>query len=556
MNVLMVTAAVGAFLIGHGEEGATVLFLFAIAEYLEEYAAERAERSIGSLIQLVPECATVIRDRKEAQVLVDDVQIGEMVAVRPGDKIPLDGLVAQGTSAVNQAAITGESVPVTKQKGDEVFAGTMAVEGYLEITVTKRSHESTLARIMEYVEKAQERRSVTEAFIGRFARYYTPIVLLLAGLIVVVPPLAFGLPWEESIYRGLVLLVISCPCALAISTPVSMVSGITSAARNGILVKGRDYLEEAGYTSVIVFDKTGTLTRGNLEVTDAVAFPGHTENEVLAIAAALESRSGHPIATAITRLVAREGIVPREVQSFVSVTGKGLTGEVEGKKIAAGTRLLFPEGAAPAQEDTAESLENAGKTLVFVGMDGRNVGIIALRDTIKEDASQAIRDIRALGIRTIMLTGDNDRVARAVASELGIDEYYAALLPDEKQKKVAELVERYSHVMMVGDGVNDAPALAQASVGVAMGAAGSDIAIETADIVIMEDRIAKCTDLINLSRRSMAIVKQNVAVSILVKTTFAGLALFGFITLWMAVGAGDMGLSLAVIANALRLQVR
>jgi Cd2+/Zn2+-exporting ATPase len=335
-----------------------------------------------------------------------------------------------------------------------------------------------------------------------------------------------------------------------------MVSGITSAARNGILVKGRDYLEEAGYTSVIVFDKTGTLTRGNLEVTDAVAFPGHTENEVLAIAAALESRSGHPIATAITRRVAREGIVPREVQSFVSVTGKGLTGEVEGQKIAAGTRLLFPEGAAPAQEDTAESLENAGKTLVFVGMDGRNVGIIALRDTIKEDASRAIRDIRALGIRTIMLTGDNDRVARAVASELGIDEYYAALLPDEKQKKVAELVERYSHVVMVGDGVNDAPALAQASVGVAMGAAGSDVAIETADIVIMEDRIAKVTDLINLSRRSMAIVKQNVAVSIIVKTTFAGLALFGFITLWMAVGAGDMGLSLAVIANALRLQVR
>ncbi|HQD26190.1 MULTISPECIES: cation-translocating P-type ATPase [Methanoculleus] len=552
ISVLISIAAAGAFLTGNPAEGATVLYLYAIAEFLEEYAAGRAERSIASLLEIAPQTARVRRGDGEVIVPVGEVGVGEIAIVRPGDTVPLDGVVIAGVSSVNQAAITGESVPVAKGVGDDVYAGTQNVEGYLEVRVTKPEEESTIARVVALVAEAQAHTSPTEAFIERFSRYYTPAIILLAALLVVIPPLAFGVPFIEAFYRALILLVIACPCALAISTPVSMVSGITTAARNGVLIKGRDSLEAVGHAKVVVFDKTGTLTTGRLEVVDVIglAMPA---GEVLRIAASLESRSGHPIAEAVRRRAVEEGIALRDVEEFASITGRGVQGRIGSENYLLGNEALFAGLESGLWRTAYERLENEGKTVVLAGTDSQVIGLIALSDVIRENAQETVAELKSRNIRTVMLTGDNERVGSAVARRIGIDECHAGLLPEEKVTMVERLMERYGLVVMVGDGVNDAPALARANVGVAMGAIGSDVAIEAADIVVMEDDISRIAYLVTLSKKTVSVIRQNVTAALVVKLGIAALAVPGLATLWMAVAIGDMGLSLAVIANALRI---
>ena len=554
IDFLIIVAAIGSFFIGHGEEGAAVVLLFYVAEFLEDYATERARRSIHLLMKLAPETAMVRRDGKEVKVHVHDINIGEVVVVRPGEKIPLDGIVIKGVSSVNQAPITGESIPVTKKKGDEVYAGTLNNEGYLEIRVTRQADETLLSKIIKLVEEAQKVKSPTEKFIDKFSKYYTPFVILLAVTVATIPTFIFGLPFNEWLYRALVLLVVACPCALAISTPVAMVSAITSAARNGVLIKGSAYVEEIGKVRVFAFDKTGTLTEGKLEVTDIIGLT-HSEEEILTIAASLEALSEHPIAKAIVEYAKSKEVKLKEVTDFKAIPGKGVMGKIDSEVYYVGSRRLFERLFSNFSEERAKELESRGKTVVFIGTEKEIIGIIAIRDKIREATIATIAELRKDGIRTVMITGDNERTAKAIADEIGIDEYRSELLPQDKVDTIEELSKESGHVAMVGDGVNDAPALAKANVGIAMGAIGSDVSLETADIALMQDDISKLPYLIELSRKTLEIVRENVLASILIKGSFAVLAFPGFITLWLAVAIGDMGLSLAVILNAMRLSL-
>ena len=553
MNFLITIAAAGAFGIGHGEEGAAVVYLFYIAELLEDYASERAKRTVGELLKLAPEVATLKTSSGEKTVHVHTLKAGDRVIVKPGDRIPVDGVVVQGNSTVNQAPITGESMPVAKHKGSQVYAGTINEDGYLEIELTKPSNQTILSKIIDIVEKAQREKSPTEAFINRFAHYYTPIVVCLAIAVTTLPPLLMGEPFSEWFYRALVLLVVACPCALAISTPVSMVSGITSAARCGVLIKGGTYLEEIGKARVVVFDKTGTLTEGSPEITDVIPLNRYSTERLLLIAASLEARSRHPLAEAIVQGARQKAIEPQHVSNFRSVTGKGLTGRLDGEEFYVGNRAFFVEQAIAFPQGLLDELERAGKTVVLVGNRDHTVGIIALMDRIRPSARGVVEGLKARGIKPVMLTGDNEPVARAIAERVGIDQYYAELLPEDKVKTIEQLLGTHEHVVMVGDGVNDAPALARAHVGIAMGAIGSDVAINTADVVLMEDELTRVEYLIRLSERTMRVVRQNIFASIAIKGSLALLAFPGLISLWLAVAAGDMGLSLAVILNALRI---
>ncbi|MEN6342455.1 MAG: cation-translocating P-type ATPase [Methanospirillum sp.] len=556
MSVLMTVAATGAFLIGAGAEGASVMVLYSLAEFLEEYAEQRAARSIGSLLALAPETATIRRDGREEIVHVHAVEVGETALVRPGEKVPLDGTVTAGESSVDQAAITGESVPVGKAVGDQVFAGTLNGEGYLEVRVDRPSASSTLARIAAFVREAQERQSPTEAFIVRFSRVYTPVVLAGAVLVAVVP-IALGiLPVDAAVYRALSLLVISCPCALALSTPITMVSGLTGAARNGILIKGKDYVETMAGVRVVAFDKTGTLTGGTPRVTAVVPLNGHSADDVRRIAAAVEARSQHPLARAIGADAAAANLVVPEVADFSSLTGRGVAGTIVGVEYRVGARDLFPVALGGEGEARMRALEETGSTVVLAGTATEPFGLIGLKDVPRPEAAATVRALQAEGIRTVIVTGDNPTVAAVIAAELGIDEVEAGVLPEAKAEVVRRLRGAHGAIAMVGDGVNDAPALAEATVGIAMGGAGSDVAIETADVVLMEDRVDRVVDLLRLARRTRGIVRQNVAVAVSVKAAIAVLAIVGLATLWEAVGFGDMGLSLLVILNALRLVAR
>jgi len=550
IDFLIMLAAVGSFFIGHGEEGATVIFLFSVAEFLEGYTAVRARRSIEALMELAPEVATVRRDGEETKVPVQEVNLGEIVVVRPGEKIPLDGEVVGGVSSVNQAPITGESMPVAKQVGDEVYAGTINNEGFLEVAVTRRSDETMLSKIVRLVEEAQRMKSPTEKFIDKFSRYYTPSVILLAMGVATVPTLVFGLPFNQWLYKALVLLVVSCPCALAISTPVAMVSGMTSAAKNGVLIKGSVYVEAISKIRVFAFDKTGTLTEGKLEVTDVVGL-GRSRDEVLLKAASLEALSEHPLAKAI--VAAAKGMKLMAVEDFRAIAGKGVTCKIEGESYYVGSRRLFEELSLGAPEEQAWNLEDEGKTVVFVGTGEKVIGMIAVMDKIRDTTIATITELERRGTKTVMITGDNERTAKAIAEKIGITEYHAELLPENKVNIVEELSEKYGRVAMVGDGVNDAPALARASVGIAMGAIGSDVSLETADIALMQDDLSKLPYLIELSKKTLKIVKENVFASIIIKGSLGALVFPGLVTLWLAVAVGDMGLALAVILNAMRL---
>lgn len=552
IDLLIIMAALGSFFIGHGEEGAAVVFLFNIAEFLEVYAGERAKRSIASLMKIAPEVATVKKDGKEVKVPVGEVEVNEIIVVRPGEKIPLDGVVINGISSVDQSPITGESMPVTKQIGDEVYSGTINNEGFLEIKVTKRSDETLLSKIVKFVAEAQKKRSPTERFIDKFSKFYTPSVMLLALIVATIPTFVFGFPFDEWFYKALVLLVVSCPCALAISTPVAMVSAITSAARNGVLIKGSSYVEEVSKIKIFAFDKTGTLTEGKLEVTDIISF-GESKESVLEVAASLEVLSEHPIAKAIVEKAKNEKVRLRLVHNFKAIAGKGVTGKIRGNTHYVGNRRLFKELKIDLPEEHFSKLENEGKTVITVGTARKIMGLIAVMDKIRDATIETVHKLKEMGIKTVMITGDNERTAQAIAKRIGISEYRAELLPEDKVKMVQKLGNNHGHIAMVGDGVNDAPALASANVGIAMGAIGSDVSLETADIALMQDDLSKLPYLVKLSEKTLKIVKENVLASILIKGSFSVLVFPGFVTLWLAVAIGDMGLSLAVILNAMRL---
>jgi Cd2+/Zn2+-exporting ATPase len=552
INLLITIAAVGAFSIGQGAEGASVIFLFFIAEFLEDYAGERAKKSIGSLVKLTPQTATVKRDGQNLKLHAHAVDVDEIVVVMPGDKIPLDGIIVKGISSVNEAAITGESIPVTKNEGDTVYAGTINEEGYFELRVTKRSDETVLSKIIDLVKTSQNNKSKTEAFIDKFSNYYTPSILLLAVIVATVPPFILGLNFDTWFYRALVLLVVSCPCALAISTPVSMVSGITAGTNNGVLIKGGEYVEEMQRIRTIVFDKTGTLTEGKLELTDIIPLNNYSKDRIIEITGSLESKSKHPIAEAVVKYTEEKGIKLLEITNFKSVTGKGVKGQINKEMFYVGRKSLltilndFPD-------DLIEKLEINGKTVLIIADQDHVIGLIGLMDKIRISSESTIRSLKERNIKTIMLTGDNEGTAKAVSSKIGIDKHYSGLLPEDKVKIINELILKDEHVAMVGDGVNDAPALARSNVGIAMGSAGSDIAIDTADIALMHDNISKISYIIDLSRKTMSVVKQNVSLSIIVKGSFAFFTILGFVSLWMAVAFGDMGLTLVVIINALRI---
>ena len=553
MNFLISIATVGAFSIGHGEEGATVIYLFFIAEFLENYAAERAKKSITSLLKLTPETALVKKEEKFIRVPVHKIKVGDIIAVRPGDKIALDGIVINGISSVNQASITGESMPVLKKKENAVFAGTINEEGYLEIRVTKKSNESILHKIVQLVEKAKQRKSNTETFIDKFSKYYTPTIIILAFLILIIPTLLLGLPFEKWLYKALVLLVISCPCALTISTPISMVSAITSGARNGVLIKGGSFIEKISKIQVMVFDKTGTLTRGKPEVTNIITTGKYSPKNLLQIAASLEEKSQHPLARAVIKNAEKKHILIRNVSEFKSIAGKGVEGKIYGELFYIGNKSFFHEMKINIPKDFINKLENKGETTILIGKKNHLIGIISLSDKLRKGAPRLLKELINKKIKIVMLTGDNKQIAKSISKKLKINEYYSELLPEDKVKIIDNLLKKHPHVIMIGDGVNDAPALAIANVGIAMGAIGSDAAIESADISLMQDDLSKVNYLINLSKKTMSVVKQNISASILIKGSFVILAIPGFISLWLAVAIGDLGLSLAVILNALRI---
>ncbi len=600
ISIAIIGALAASFGFGAGLylEAALLAFLFSVAELLERYSIDKARRSLRSLMELAPARATIRRDGEEVTVPVGSVAVGETILVRPGEKIPVDGVVTDGESAVNQAPITGESVPVDKVPGDEVYGGTINESGYLELEATAIAEDSTLSRIISLVEDAQATRTEREQFVNRFARYYTPIVVGLAIITATVPPMLLAEPltvsiaagvshtfpaaWDVWFLYGLTVLVLACPCAFVIATPVSVVSGITSAAANGVLIKGGVHLESMGEVRAVALDKTGTLTRGELTVTDVIPLNGHTEADVLRCARGLEARSEHPIGEAIVEHAVEREVERPKVSAFESVAGKGVEAAVHGTTHYAGKPTFFAElgfdlnhvhaatdgGVVTTKsrslcerndcldllDETIPALQSAGKTVVLIGTEDELEGIIAVADDVRPEARRTVERLHEFGVEhVVMLTGDNDRTARAIAREVGVDDYRAELLPAEKVAAIDDLLAAHGAVAMVGDGVNDAPALASATVGIAMGAAGTDSALETADVALMGDDLGRLPYLIALSQRGNRVIRQNIWSSLGAKGILAAGVPFGLVPVWAAVLVGDAGMTIAVTGNAMRL---
>jgi Cd2+/Zn2+-exporting ATPase len=555
IHFLMTVAVLGAVVLGDWTEAGMVVFLFALAELVEARSMEHARSAIGSLMKLAPDSATVMRGLGWEQVPVAEVEPGEVVRIRPGDRLPLDGVVRHGVSSVNQAPITGESLPVDKEVGDPVFAGSINQTGTLDYVVTRPASDSTVSRIVRLVEKATANRGKAERFIDRFARRYTPAIVAVAVLVAVLPPLLFAASWSVWVYRGLVLLVIGCPCALVISTPVTIVSGLAAAARRGILIKGGSYLELGAELKGIAFDKTGTLTEGQPSVTDIIPLDGLGAPEIVCLAAGVESRSEHPIASAIVR-EHRSHHDHEDVAAvdFRTLPGRGARAVIDGRTVLVGNHRMAHEVGVCNQaiEVQLDRLESEGKTAVMVMTEASALGVIGVSDTIRESSVTAVERLHSLGLRTALLTGDNRTAAGSIARRVGIDDVYSELLPEDKIDAFERIRERTGAMGMVGDGINDVPVLAHAQIGFVMGGAGTDIALETADVALMEDNLLKVSEFIALSRRAMRVLRQNVSVAIIIKLVFFALAVFGEATLWMAVFA-DMGASLIVVFNGLRL---
>lgn len=583
INFLMTIAILGAICIGQWPEAAMVTFLFGVAERIEDLSLDRARNAIRSLMEMTPETALIQDDFGEwREVEAGAVATGQRVRVRPGERIPLDGTVVDGWSAVNQAPITGESIPVEKRPGDSVFAGTINERGTFEFSVTGSRGNTTLDRIVRAVQEAQGQRAPTQRFIDQFARYYTPAVVLAALLVATLPSLLFAQPFFPWLYKALVMLVIACPCALVISTPVTVVSGLAAAARRGILIKGGVYLENGRKLRVLALDKTGTLTVGKPTVTDVIPLGGNETDTVLQLAASLDSRSEHPVASAIVTAWTGAKVIPAKpttssgccsqgccstkgpeepplgnllaVSDFEAVIGRGVRGRIAGTLYFIGNSRLMQENgiSTPSVEADLARLEAEGKTVVVLTTEREALAILAVADTLRETSVQAVRDLHGLGVKTVMLTGDNQTTAQAIATKVGIDDAFGNLLPEDKLAAVTELEVGHGVVGMVGDGINDAPAIAKADIGFAMGAAGTDTALETADVALMQDDLRKLPEFIRLSRTTGHVLAQNIGFAIGIKVVFFALALTGKATLWMAVFA-DMGASLLVVFNGLRL---
>lgn len=562
INVLMAVAVTGAWLIGEGAEGASVVFLFALSELLESWASGRARKAVDSLLKLSPPTAIVRNaDGSEREVPVAEVTVNREILIRSGSRIPLDGEVVSGNSSVNQAPITGESVPVEKKSGDSVYAGTVNGEGSLVVRVTKPASESTLARIIQLVGEAEESKPPTQRFVDRFAAIYTPAVFVVAILVALIPPLLFHQPWQFWIYRSLVLLVISCPCALVIATPVSIVSGLTALARRGVLVKGGVHLESVGKLRALAVDKTGTITQGQPQVVSITEVGSLSKGEILRRAAAINSHSEHPLATAIVAEARTRKVAFESATDYVSITGQGAQATVDGHPHFIGNHRMAHEAGicTPEVEAILAEIEAKGQSLAVLGhlphgdCKGEILGIIAIADTLRPEVVEALRQIHAAGIqKVIMLSGDNQRTASAIAKQAGIDEAIGDLMPEQKVDHIRKLVSQYGHVGMIGDGVNDAPALAVATVGFAMGAIGSDTAIETADIALMKDDLTRVAETVILGRRTLGIIRFNVLFALGIKAVVLTLAFMGIAGLWLAILA-DTGATLLVILNSLRL---
>ena len=555
INALMSIAVTGALVLGQWPEAAMVMVLFTVAELIEARSLDRARNAIRSLMQLTPETATVQQsDGTWQEVAAKSVAVSATVRIKPGERIALDGTIVSGSSSVNQAPITGESLPVDKQAGDPVFAGTINTSGSFEYTVTAGAGDSTLARIIHAVEEAQGAKAPTQRFVDQFARVYTPVVFAIAVAVAVLPPLLVGGDWIGWIYKALVMLVIACPCALVISTPVTIVSGLAAAARRGILIKGGIYLEEGRKLSWVALDKTGTITQGKPSQTDFSALNGWSPEEVRSLAASLADRSDHPVSLAVAQAAQRDGIPLQTVTQFEALAGLGTKGLIQGKTYYLGNhRLIHAQGrCSDALELQLSALEEQGKTVILLTDDHSVHGIFAVADTVKEGSRQAIAELHALGIRTVMLTGDNAHTARAIAAQVGLDDARGDLLPEDKLKAIESLLEAGTAVGMVGDGINDAPALARADIGFAMGAAGTGTAIETADVALMDDDLRKLPRFVRLSRDTHTLLVQNIVIALGIKAVFLVLTLAGLGTMWMAVFA-DVGASLLVVGNGLRL---
>lgn len=555
INLLMCVAVIGASCIGQWPEAAMVTFLFGIAELIESLSLDRARNAIRSLMELAPETAFVRVEDQWKEVPAGEVGVGAVVRIRPGERIPLDGRVVSGQSAVDQAPVTGESMPVDKNEGDTVFAGSINQQGRLEVEVTANRGNTTLDRIIKAVQEAQAERAPTQRFIDAFARYYTPGVIVLAILVAALPPLIWAQPVYPWIYRALVLLVIACPCALVISTPVTVVSGLAAAARLGILVKGGVYLEEGRKLSVVALDKTGTLTHGKPSLTDVIPLHQESRERVLNLAASLDASSEHPVAHAIVTAHQKEpGSALLEVDDFEAIVGRGVKGRIEGNAYWLGNHRLTEENGVCSPEvekELAHGLHARLAQRVRDSQHSQSLLVVRKHDRRLPLALQSF-ELHELGVKTLMLTGDNSTTARAIASQVGIDDARGDLLPEDKLRIVTEMRKAGQSVGMVGDGINDAPALAQSSIGFAMGAAGTDTALETADVALMQDDLRRLPMFIRLSRRTATVLKQNIGFALFVKVLFFVLALVGKATLWMAVFA-DLGASLIVVANGLRL---
>lgn len=560
MKTLMTVAVIGGAIIGEWAEVVIVVILFAISEALERFSMDRARQSIRSLMDIAPKEALVRRNGQEIMIHVDDIAVGDIMIVKPGQKIAMDGVVVSGYSAVNQAAITGESVPVEKTVDNEVFAGTLNEEGLLEVEITKLVEDTTISKIIHLVEEAQGERAPSQAFVDKFAKYYTPIIMIIAALVAIVPPLFFDGSWETWIYQGLAVLVVGCPCALVISTPISIVSAIGNAAKKGVLVKGGVYLEEMGALKAIAFDKTGTLTKGVPAVTDYnVLNKQINEKELLSIITALEYRSQHPLASAIMKKAEEENITYSDVQveDFSSITGKGIKGIVNGTTYYIGSPKLFKELLTndfdKDLEQNVTTLQNQGKTAMIIGTEKEILAVIAVADEVRESSKEILQKLHQLGIKkTIMLTGDNKGTANAIGGQVGVSDIEAELMPQDKLDFIKQLRSEYGNVAMVGDGVNDAPALAASTVGIAMGGVGTDTALETADVALMGDDLRKLPFTVKLSRKTLNIIKANITFAIAIKLIALLLVIPGWLTLWIAI-LSDMGATLLVALNGLRL---
>ena len=560
MRTLMTVAVIGGVLIGEWAEVAIVVVLFAISEALERFSMERARKSISSLMDIVPKEALIRRNGHEQMIHVDDIKVNDVMIVKPGQKIAMDGIITTGHSSINQAAITGESLPVEKTANDEVFAGTLNEEGFLEIKITKLIEDTTISKIIHLVEEAQGERAPAQAFVDKFAKYYTPAIMVIALLVAIVPPLFFNAEWSTWVYQGLAVLVVGCPCALVISTPISIVSAIGNAAKHGVLIKGGIHLEEMGGLKAIAFDKTGTLTKGVPVLTDYRLLDNETdETELMSIISALENRSQHPLASAIIKKANRMNADYKniEINNFSSITGRGIEGEVNNETYYIGSPALFRElntpNFTPAVQEKVTLLQEQGKTVMLAGTNDKVLALIAVADEVRETSKRVIQKLHEAGIdKTVMLTGDNHSTAQAISEHVGVTDVQSELMPEDKLNVINKLKEKYKHVGMVGDGVNDAPALAASTVGIAMGGAGTDTALETADVALMGDDLRKLPFTVKLSRKTLNIIKANITFAIVIKVIALLLVIPGWLTLWIAI-LSDMGATILVALNSLRL---